>query len=231
LTSLVAKALVIHSAVLTDDTPTAEELQYRGFGIPQDPTEILGCEPWTATLIFELELRAGFDLARTPFALPDCLLLESGALRADITATLAYEPALDGTFGAEYCRTDVDLSLGTYCLNDENKRCQSRQVNPFPKRESKAREKRLVEHGFKWSPVKVYRRRMSKGVAGDQWRLVVSATDRSGAENASARVAMIVTIADVERSAPVYNDLVVAMNRLGWTTTDVTLKAASRVRM
>jgi serine protease AprX len=228
--NLVAKALVIHSAALANGHLTTEDLQYRGFGIPSDPIQILGCDQWAATMIFEMELRAGVDLERTPFALPDCLRLESGAFRAEITATLAYEPALDGKFGAEYCRTNVDLSLGTYLLDKEQNRAHSRQVHPFPKRESNAQEKRLVENGFKWSPVKVYRRSMSRGIAGDQWRLAVMATDRSGASNVPTRVAMIVTIADIERKESVYNDVVVAMNRLGWQTADVTLKVAPRVR-
>ncbi len=186
---------------------------------------------WAATLIFEFEMRAGVDLQRTPFALPDCLRLENGAFRAEITATLACESALDGTFGAEYCRTNVDLSLGTYLLDEENDRNHSRQISPFPKREANAKEKKLVENGFKWSPVKVYRRSISRGVQGDQWRLAVMATDRSGAQNVPTRVAMIITIADIERREPVYNDVVVAMNRLGWHTADVTLKVAPRVRV
>ncbi len=47
--NLVAKALVIHSAALTNGDLTTDELHYRGFGIPADPTDILGCSEWVLT--------------------------------------------------------------------------------------------------------------------------------------------------------------------------------------
>ncbi len=43
--------------------------------------------------------------------------------------------------------------------------------------------------------------------------------------NETVRAALVVTIADLARTAAVYNDVVVAMNRLGWATTDVVLRS------
>jgi hypothetical protein len=146
-------------------------------------------------------------------------------------ATLVYEPPLDGTFGAEYCRSNVNVSIGTFGGGGEAGSGQARQVHPFPQHApASAEEKALVEHGFKWSPVKVYRRRMPRGVAAATWRLVVDATDRSGSANEAIRAALVITIADPARSTDVYNDVVVAMNRLGWAASDVTLRARVRPR-
>lgn len=155
----------------------------------------------------------------------------SGALRGDMTATLVCGPPLDATFGAEYCRSNLDVSLGTYLESSSGNREHKRQVEPFPTYpRSGTYEKELVEQGFKWSPVKVYRRSMPKGVSGDIWRLALMATDRSGAENATIPVALAVTISDPDKKAPVYNEVVAAMNQLGWISSDVVLRPRSRAR-
>jgi hypothetical protein len=231
LSSAMAKALVIHSAALAEANVSAEDLPYRGFGVPQSVDAVLGCDRWRATLLFEIELRAGLDLQRTPLPIPACLCDAEGKLRGEMIATLVYEPPLDGTFGAEYCRSNVNVSIGTFGGGGEAGSGQARQVHPFPQHApASAEEKALVEHGFKWSPVKVYRRRMPRGVAAATWRLVVDATDRSGSANEAIRAALVITIADPARSTDVYNDVVVAMNRLGWAASDVTLRARVRPR-
>lgn len=226
MSNLMAKALVIHSAVLSSPgVADSDEFRYRGFGVPGDAVAILECEPWRATLLFEFDVRAGLDVELVPFAIPECLL-SNGLLRGEMTVTLAYEPPLDGGFGAEYCRTNVDVSLGTYDA-DEHKR----QIAPYPKQSAVGTvEKALVEQGFKWSPTKVYKRLMRRGVKGDRWRLYVAATDRSGAEKKSVRVALAVTVAAFDHSAPVYNDMVRAMARLGWAAVDVQLRGRPRGR-
>jgi hypothetical protein len=230
LSNVMAKALVIHSAVLRANT-SASELNYRGFGVPADPGEVLQCEPWQSTLVFETNVIAGIDVQRVPFALPPCLRLPNGAFRATLTATLAYEPPLDGTFGAEYCRSNIDLSLGTYSVNKKGKYAQGRKLTPFPKlTKASAAEKKLIENGFKWSPVKVYRKTLPKGVKGAQWRLTLAATDRSGVPPGSIPVAVVLTIADIDQQRPVYNDMIKEMNRLGWVTSDVVLQTGTRLK-
>jgi serine protease AprX len=226
MSNLMAKALVIHSAILSGTSiAEADEFRYRGYGVPEDPVAILGCDPWRATLLFEFDVRAGLDVELVPFAVPECLL-SNGSIRGEMTVTLAYEPPLDGAFGAEYCRTNVDVSLGTYDAEEHK-----RQVNPYPTQPAVGTvERALVEQGFKWSPTKVYRRVMPRGVKGDVWRLFVAATDRSGADKTAVRVALAVTIAGLDRSAPVYNDVVKAMARLGWAAVDVQLRGRPRGR-
>jgi len=232
LSCLMAKALVVHSAALATPDLRHTDLPYTGYGVPSDIATILDCEPWAPTLMFEFEIKAGLDLQRWPFPLPACLLSNNGrSFRGEMTITLAYEAPLDGSFGAEYCRSNINVSLGTYVTDAAGDRAQKRQVHPFPKRgKVSAREKALVEHGLKWSPIKVYRRVIPRGVGGDTWRMTVDATDRSGAQNVPIRVALVLTIADPEQQAPVYNDLVQAMNKLGWVTSDISIRERARYR-
>jgi hypothetical protein len=86
-----------------------------------------------------------------------------------------------------------------------------------------------VEFGFKWSPVKVYRREMTKGVRGQTWRLDLSVQHRSGHVPAEPdRAALIVTVSDPLKKAPVYNDMVIQMNNFGWSAND--LEIVQRLR-
>lgn len=229
-TTNLMKALTIHSAVLGTDKHTKEEFQYRGFGTPGDALTVLTCADWAATLIFEISLMPGLEFVKYPFPIPKCLRKATGEVVGEIAMTLVYDPPLDAAFGAEYCRRNVEVSLGTFDFDiKENKRVHDGQVHLSPKGLTKLYEKAVVENGFKWSPVKVYRRAMPKGVTGDQWRLKVSAHNRSGFDDRTPQdIALIITLLDPEKKAPVYNDLVTAMNALGWITQDLEIQARVR---
>ncbi len=63
--------------------------------------------------------------------------------------------------------------MGTYDVGKSGKREHRGKVPPEPKDVSRMYERQLIEHGFKWSPVKVYRKKM-QCIRGDEWRLKVS---------------------------------------------------------
>ncbi len=224
------KGLVIHSAMLASEKLTGDEIRYRGFGKPgNDPVSVLTCTPWSATLVFEPDLVAGVDFVRHPFPIPPSLRTTTGKVRGGIVMTLVYDPPLNGSFGAEYCRTNVEASLGTYDLGTDGKRHHSREVPPEPKDMAKLYERQLIEHGFKWSPVKVYRRIIAKGIKGDQWRLNVSLTQRSGfAASEPQSAAILVTLFDPSKKAPIYNEVTSLMMQLGWATTNLEVQARLR---
>ena len=54
---LLSRALVVHSAALRTGKIDPLLLRYQGFGTPADLENVLGCDPWQCTLIFELEIR------------------------------------------------------------------------------------------------------------------------------------------------------------------------------
>lgn len=94
---------------------------------------------------------------------------------------------------------------------------------------AKLYEHHLIEHGFKWSPVKVYRRIIKKGIKGQEWRLSVSLTQRSGfATTEPQKAAILVTLFDPAKQAPIYNEMATLMTQLGWATTN--LEVQTRVR-
>jgi serine protease AprX len=226
---LLSRALLVHSAALQGKKIDATLLQYQGFGIPPDLDAVLGCEPWQCTLIFELEIPATVAYEKATFPMPASLYLDGDKVRANILMTLVFDPDLDASFGSEYCRTNIAVSLGTYDVGADGKRHQVKRVPEDPKLRGKAFEKDLVEFGFKWSPVKVYRREMPRGIHGKAWRLDLSVEHRSGhASTQPQRAALIITVSDPEKKAPVYNEMVVQMSRLGWSANDLQLRSRLR---
>ena len=203
-------------------------LKYQGFGMPPDLPVVLGCEPWQCTLIFELEIAPSVAYEKAVFPMPKCLCVEEDTVKASVLMTLVHEPDLDASFGSEYCRSNIEVSLGTYDTGEDGKQHQQKQIPEDPKLTGSAYEKDLVEHGFKWSPVKVYRREMSR-VQGETWRLALSAEHRSGqATLEPQRAALIITVSDPLKKAPVYDEMVVQMNNLGWLANDLQIRTRLR---
>ena len=75
----------------------------------------------------------------------------------EFVMTLVYDPPLDPNANAEYCRVNLDVSLGTYNLGKDGKRRHEGRVPLEPVDAKEMLERHQLEHGFKWSPVKVYR--------------------------------------------------------------------------
>jgi hypothetical protein len=226
------KALLVHSAALRSGRIPARDLRYRGFGLPAAIEDVVTCKPWMATMIFEAELGAGYEFEKFPFPMPACLYNADGELTGDVTMTLVYEPPLDASFGAEYCRSNVDISLGTYDVGKDGKRCQEIKIPAQPEDVSKLYEKHLVEFGFKWSPVKVYHRSMPRGVRGGKWRLKVTVNNRREFHpTEEQRFCLLLTVADPQRQKPVYDEVVEAMNRQGWAIQNLDLEERLRTRL
>jgi len=228
-----AKALLIQSARLRSSEPLeAEHLRYKGFGIPGDVDEILTCSPWQATLIFEPEIQPQRRIfARENFPIPNCFRRPDRKVEGEFIITLVYDPPLEPAAGAEYCQVNVDVSLGTYDQGTNNKRIHCGKIPLEPKDIRKLYEKHLVEHGFKWSPVKVYRKKFSH-TTGELWRLHLQMYHRAGCENQnSQKVALVVTMLDPNKTKPVYNDVVRAMNKTGWITQDLHISDQIRTRI
>src|SRR5260370_36733730 len=105
------------------------------------------------------------------------------------------------------------------------KRHQKKEVPEDPKLTGSAYEQDLVEHGFKWPPVKVYRREMVRGVRGKTWRLDLCVHHRANhISSDSQRAVLVITISDPKKNAAGYNELVVQMNKLGCSASDLRLR-------
>lgn len=225
---LLLKALVIHSARLPyqNRRPTGELLHYYGFGTPDNILEILTCSRSSATIIWEAEVppRAIFSIDDFPY--PRCLLTENGWI-GDVSMTLVYDPPLDHSRRFEYCRLNINAHLGLYRRTKDGALRFKGMIPPDATWEDRY-EKALIEHGFKWSPVKVYHRRITKGVKGEHWRLYLDYLVRSEESNTAPQpFVLIVTISDPAGQADVYSDISQQL-RARFVSNDLTVK--QRVR-
>jgi serine protease AprX len=96
-----------------------------------------------------LEIAPSVAYEKAVFPMPKCLCVEEDTIKANVLMTLVHEPDLDASFGSEYCRSNIEVSLGTYDTGEDGKQHQQKQIPEDPKLTGSAYEKDLVEHGFK----------------------------------------------------------------------------------
>jgi len=228
MSSSLAKALLIHSAVLGREILRESDRAYFGFGVPGAVSNILSCAGSAVTLVFEPELRNSTYFEKIPFPFPPCLRLPNGLAFGDVMMTLVYDPPLDQTWGLEYCRANVEVSLGSFDFNKKGKREHRRLIPPDETDYKKMYERELVRSGFMWSPVKVYWRRLSR-VAAETWRLMVAAEFRKEFRGKRfVRPSLVITISDPEGRLPVYDEVVRAAQQQGWIMDDLRLRQRFR---
>lgn len=230
---LLTRALLIHAAAKGEGRTDPFLMQYQGFGTPPDLAQILGCSEHECTLIFELDVEPGTAFRKGVFPIPPCLYVDEDTVKADFLMTVVYEPELDASFGSEYCRTNIDVSLGTVSTEKDDKgRIREKKKGQVPEDYAligSGFESDLVKQGFKWSPIKAYRRDRVRGITGEFWRLDLSVQYRADHRPLTpAKAVLIVTISDPGKELPVYNEMVVQMGLLGWGATDLQIQPRLR---
>lgn len=226
-----AKALMIQSAMLNAGELVENELHYKGFGIPSNVDAILNCQDWLATLVFEEELWQMHDFEKRSFPIPQCFRTADDKVKGEFLMTLVYDPPLDAQFGAEYCRSNIDISLGTYDPDATGAPHHSGKIPIEGGDFSEKFEEHLIQHGFKWSPIKVYRKSMG-GISGQEWRLRVDLTHRANFIQAEPqKFAVVISMYDKNKILPVYTDVMAAMRAQGWATNDITLRNDVRLQI
>jgi serine protease AprX len=219
------KALVIHAAALNSPHHTPDDRRYFGFGVPESPLDTLFCDPDTFTLMFEAELYDGIIWAKTPFPIPACLRPSPDRFRGEVVMTVAYAPPVDGKYGAEYVRANVNASFGSFVPDDDGE-LHHHGLVPLdtPPNHQDLYEEALIDHGFKWSPIKVYRKRFPRGVLAQTLRLKLELLRRSGETIPvePQRATVIVSLRGLEPDLPVYNDGLAALRLTNWVAESVT---------
>jgi hypothetical protein len=175
---LLLKALAIHSAKYHRGlslSPT-DRLRELGFGLPSSVDDIIFNSPHESTLILQDNIVRGGYIEILDFPFPDVLVNDEGQYYGEVTITLVTDPRLDGTQGAEYCQSNIDVSFGTYDrirLRDTTKRTVSNPIgklNPYNLLLSSnyaAKFQRYIDHPFtperqlrddlgKYHPIKKY---------------------------------------------------------------------------
>ena len=218
-------AILVHSAVCRSKERSAAERHYHGFGVPGEITEFLSGDPWSISLIFQTSIAPGMEYEHRFFPFPQCLRRPDGRVFGEILMTLVYDPPLDSEYASEYCRANVDVSLGTHRRNAKGKLIHTKQIPMDPPETSQWYESQQIQHGYKWSPIKVYRRRIHSGVLGENWRLKVTANYRSEyISDQSQPFALVITLRDPDQERPVYDQTVALMREIGWKTQDLQIR-------
>lgn len=224
-----AKALVIHSAVLNYWSGGIHPrlLPYFGFGIPMDANDILKCNPWEATMIFQPEFESRLkEFRKTDFPIPSCLRKEDGTVFGEFVMTLVYNPPVNPSAGSEYCQVNIEAALGV--IGDDE---SFKGAIPLEPKFDEKFERYRITNGFKWSPVKVYRARFPRGKTGENWAIRLNATSREGAElRITQPVSLIVSVIDPGKKLPVYNEVIKLMNRSNWVAQDLQVQPRVRIR-
>ncbi|MGE5398080.1 MAG: S8 family peptidase, partial [Chitinophagales bacterium] len=216
------KALVLHSCYHPETlgVPDRNDMPYYGFGLPGHFSTILTGTRSNATIIYEHQLAEGMDIQIPDFPFPNCLVRNEKCY-GEILMTLVYDPPLDANYGLEYCRVNIDAALGRYSQKidkdtGEIKEVFNAEIPHLPQikaRETKDLfERRLIEYGFKWSPVKRYYKKLN-GIENKRWGLQVRMHVRSEETGVLAQsFALVISFRD-PTGGDVYGDLRKTINR------------------
>ncbi|ULO23149.1 S8 family peptidase [Methylocystis sp. SB2] len=184
--------------------------QLAGHGVPNAVADILEGDDHQITLVFAARLMRDKQL-NFGFTWPTCLV-ESGKCRGGARLTLVASPPLDQRFGAEFVRINIEAALQQETTKPNGKTSWKGQLKPLylPSANSDYPfEAERIEHGLKWSPVKVYGDTLKKGRGNSStWRLLVEYLSRSDNQEMPPEgvpFTAILTIRDPRGEEPVFS--------------------------
>jgi hypothetical protein len=240
--SVLARALLTHHSRdprTQGRVPDGEE-NFMGFGLPATVPYCLECTPYSSTLVFDDQLRPGYFLEWDDFPYPPSLRRD-GRYYGDIWMTVAFSPARGARWGTEYCETHIDAHFGVY-FNQKSRETGLLKpkptfkglVPPEHKNPGVLYESYQVEKLRKWAPVRTYHGQLGeRGERGERWRLMVRLLTRHEVDASetfkSQPFALIVTIADPERKAPVYDEMAQIV-RTRFKAENLSIRTAARLR-
>ena len=192
------------------------------FGIPPAAMSILETDDHEITLVFASRIRRDQQVTFR-FSWPASLVGPNGRCRGAARLTLVSTPPLDPRFGSEFVRVNIEPALQQ---EQSDGRWKGRlDALYLPGRtDTPVVEAELIEHGLKWSPVKVYAKTMPRGVGeSSNWRLSIKYLTRAAEEMPTDGVPFtaILTISDLEGTRPVFNDLRQTLTALGVQIADI----------
>jgi len=236
---VLARALMTHHArdPRSGGRVPDEDVDFLGFGRPAPPPYCIECAPHTSTLVFEDVLRPGYFLEWDHFPYPECLH-KDGRFRGEIWMTVAFIPVRGARWGSEYCETHVDAHFGVYTESTERKSGNKRVkfkglVPPEHKNPGILYEAYQVQELRKWAPVRTYHGDLGKGERGLHWRLKLQLLTRhdikTGEADRPQPFALIVTIADPTKKAPVYDEMA-RMIRTRFEVENLAIRTTARVQ-
>jgi serine protease AprX len=207
------KALMMHAAQLSGPAYAAWERRYYGAGFPKDALSVLFDRDDSFTLVFEASLIPGaWRWRKTNYPVP-ATLRHNGKFRGEVIITAAYAPPLNASYGSEYVRANLELGFGV----DDGENFHG-QVPQLREKGSAGYESEQIEHGGKWSPVKVHRKKFPQGVAGDVWALNATLTLRALEPQLQSdlKAYIVVTLRAVDGDPRVHTQGIQAIQAVNW---------------
>jgi len=216
-------------ALLNDKLLTDVSKDFAGFGMPGTVEEMMTTDDHAITLVFTDTLPRGQELS-FDFSWPQALFDQAaGTRRGDVVLTIAYSPPLDSQHQAEFARVNLDAYLRQETIDEEG---EIRYKGRLKSDHSGALEKNLIVHGAKWWPVKHYRKSFKRLEGTASWRLVIDSLTRAGATYPAdgVKFAVILTISDPKRKAPVFASMRQGLLSSGINLRDVRTTTQVRAR-
>ncbi|MEW7848460.1 S8 family peptidase [Massilia aurea] len=228
-------ALLIHGTSIPDSVSAKDYLQVRrdlvGFGLPMPALNLLEGEQTSATLVFLDVLQPKKDLF-FQFRWPECLSVE-GKCRGEARVTLVYSPPVGEKFGAEMIRINLDVSLQQYDPEKETYGAKTKSVFKPTSDAEKSHEHELIKASMKWGNVKQVEFSSPRGVGkSSDWRLNIGYLERQDAifPPEGVQFAVIVTLRDPKKNAPVYQDMRSTLASTNVRTEDIQVYGRAQIR-
>jgi hypothetical protein len=202
--------------------------QLIGFGQPVSAAEALAGDDHQITMLFSSRIYSG-KMLEFRFAWPPSLV-HNGKCRGGVRLTVVSSPTLDYRYGDEFVRVNIEAALQQENAKGEFKGGALEPTYVFFNEEEKVREANLIEHMFKWSPVKVFAKNMPRGRGEtSNWRLAVNYLTRAGEDipKEGIPLSILLTISDLKGKAPVFQEMRQLLQASNYQIADI--RTAARV--
>lgn len=202
--------------------------QLVGFGQPLPAVEALESADHEITLLFSSRIFNKKTLEFN-FSWPPSLVTDEGKCKGEVRLTLVSTPPIDYQFGEELIRANIEAAL----QQEQKSGKYKSELDPtyvFFSDDEKTTEASLIEHKFKWSPIKAFDTSMPKGRGtSSNWRLAVNYLTRANEDLPEEGVpfTVLLTISDPDKQKPVFNEMRQNLQASGIKTADI--RTAARV--
>jgi hypothetical protein len=198
-----------------------------GFGMPSSSNDILEGSDSSITLVFANRVIPGKRMSFN-FNWP-AALVKNGKCRGAAKLSIVSTPPFNYKFEKEVVRVNIEAHLRQ--RQDDN--TYKGKLSPIYVPEISTGglyEKSMIQHSFKWSPVKVFEGKFPLGIGNNtDWRLDVEYLVRDGEDLPIEGVpfTVVLTIWDPKGVEPVFNSMRQTLQSTGVKILDI--KTASRV--
>ncbi len=187
--------------------------QFAGFGQPFASNQMLETGDHQITMVFQSRLtivETRPSILRFDFSWPQSLVDHDGRCSGRVRITLVSAPPLNGAYGDEFVRVNLDAKLSQMqplITRQDGNPSYINQIKPIQSWGS--HERALIEHGLKWWPAKQYESNFNSKGNSSNWRLQIESLVRAEDTFPEEGVpfAVILTIEDPDGIRPIFSEM------------------------